>query len=413
MLDSRRGFLRAAASWAALAQALKAAPSATDPQNEAYWSVVRRQFPLDDSYIYLNVANVGPASRAVLDRYQEFLRDFQSNPSFQNREKYEGLRATTRGKIAKMLGVQPLEIAFTRNTSESSNIIVHGLDLKPGDEVLITAHNHQCNKEAWEIRARREGIVVKKLPVTTPAASREAIVAQFEAAITPRTRVIGLTHVTNTTGLQFPAREITRLARARNIWLHLDGAQTFGLLDINLKDLGVDSYAASTHKWLMGPLEAGILYVRDERLKEVWPSIVTAGWSDNASGAAKLENFGQRDDPRLAAIDAALDFTNLVGIRNIEARVRFLTTRFKERCAAIPGVQLRTNMQPDLCAGIVKIATNDAKLKTQYDALYQRHRIATSLTASGDSSGIRFSAHIFNSLHDIDRAAEAVRDVTA
>ncbi len=394
-----------------MAQALKAATP--DPQNESYWNVVRRQFPLDENLIYLNTANVSPASRAVLDRYQEFLRDFQSNPSFQNREKYEGLRNATRAKVAKMLGAGPLEIAFTRNTSEASNIIVHGLDLKAGDEVLITAHNHQCNKEAWEIRARREGIVIKKLPVVTPAVSKEAIVEQFAAAITPRTKVIGLTHVTNTTGLMFPAREITRLARAKNIWLHLDGAQTFGLLSLDLKELGVDSYAASTHKWLMGPLEAGILYVREDRLKEVWPSIVTAGWSDNSAGAAKLENFGQRDDPRLTAIDAALDFTHLIGPANIEARVRYLTTRLKDKFAEIPGVTLRTNRQPDLCAGIVKISTGEAHVKAHYDALYQRHRVSTSSTLTGDASGIRFSAHIFNSIADIDRAADAVRKVVA
>jgi len=396
-----------------MAQALKAAPSAPDPQNESYWNVVRRQFPLDENLIYLNTANVAPASRAVLDRYQEFLRDFQSNPSFQNREKYEGLRNATRGKVAKMLGVQPLEIAFTRNTSEASNIIVHGLDLKPGDEVLITEHNHQCNKESWDIRARRDGIVVKKLPVVTPAVSREAIIQQFAEAITPRTKVIGLTHVTNTTGLMFPATEITRLARAKNIWLHLDGAQTFGLLSLNLKELGVDSYAASTHKWLMGPLEAGILYVRDDRLKEVWPSIVTAGWSDSVTGAPKLENFGQRDDPRLTAIDAALDFTHLVGAANIEARVRYLTTRLKEKLTGVPGVKLRTNMQPDLCAGIVKINTGEANVKKHYDALYQRHRVSTSSTLTGDASGIRFSAHIYNSVSDIDRAVDAVRSVVA
>jgi len=388
-------------------------PSAPDPQNESYWNVVRRQFPLDENLIYLNTANVAPASRAVLDRYQEFLRDFQSNPSFQNREKYEGLRNATRGKVAKMLGVQPLEIAFTRNTSEASNIIVHGLDLKPGDEVLITEHNHQCNKESWDIRARRDGIVVKKLPVVTPAVSREAIIQQFAEAITPRTKVIGLTHVTNTTGLMFPATEITRLARAKNIWLHLDGAQTFGLLSLNLKELGVDSYAASTHKWLMGPLEAGILYVRDDRLKEVWPSIVTAGWSDSVTGAPKLENFGQRDDPRLTAIDAALDFTHLVGAANIEARVRYLTTRLKEKLTGVPGVKLRTNMQPDLCAGIVKINTGEANVKKHYDALYQRHRVSTSSTLTGDASGIRFSAHIYNSVSDIDRAVDAVRCVVA
>ena len=313
MESSRRSFLRSVpalaalpASWTAFSNALQAAPSAPDANNESYWSLVRRQFPLEENLIYLNAANVCPASRPVLDRHAEFMRDFQSNPSFQNRAKYDQLRERMREKIAGMLRVSSDEIAITRNTSEGTNIVVKGVDLKPGDEVIITDHNHPSNNESWKVRAQRDGFVVRSLPVRIPARSREEIISQVEGAITSHTKVIAVTHLTSTTGILYPAREIAELARKRGIWMHLDGAQTFGVLDVNLKEIGCDSFATSAHKWLMGPLEAGVLFVRTDRIPQTWPSIVTAGWSDHLKGARKLEVYGQRDDPRIVAIRTRL-----------------------------------------------------------------------------------------------------------
>ena len=407
MDSSRRNFLRAVpVAWLALSKTLEAA---TD--NEAYWALVRRQFPLEDGLTYLNAANVCPASRPVLDRHAEFLRDFQANPSFQNRLKYEALRERLREKIAAALRVSTEEIAITRNTSEGSNIIVKGVDLKPGDEVIITDHNHPSNNDAWKVRAKRDGFAVKSLPVRVPAKSVDDLIAQVEAAITPRTKVIAITHVTSTTGILYPAKQISELARQRGIWMHLDGAQTFGMLDVNLKEIGCDSFATSAHKWLMGPLEAGILYVRTDRIPQTWPSIVTAGWSDSLKGARKLEVYGQRDDPRIVALESAMDFQSLIGVEKIEARVRLLASMLKRHFAEIPGVQLKTNMDPELSGGVVKIKFANRDTKSAYDALYDRYRIAAAPTLYGDAEGVRFSPHIYNSLEDLSRAATAVREL--
>lgn len=406
----RREFL-GVSSWAATAGILRAAPAAGDSVNEAYWTLVKRQFPLEENLLYFNAANVCPASRAVLDRYTQFERDFQADPAFQNREKYGPIRTAARGKVAKLLNVTPAEVAFTRNTSESNNTIVQGLDLKPGDEVLVADHNHPSNLVAWQIRAKRQGLIVKPLPTPAPAPSRDVLVAMFEKAITPKTRVIGITHVTNVTGIKFPAKEIAEIGRKRGIWVHLDGAQSFGALDIDLKDIGCDSYSASTHKWLMGPLEAGVLYVRAERIAEVWPSIVTAGWSDRLTDARRLEVYGQQDDPRIAGLDAALDFTNLIGIKNIEARVRWLTTYFKEQVREIPSVELKTNLETDLSHGVVKISTGESNVKKHYDTLWERNRLAIASTPTGPAHGLRFSPHVYNTKDDIDRAVKALKDV--
>ena len=414
MESSRRSFFLSLpalaalpASWTAFAGALHAAPSSSD--SDAYWGLVKRQFPLSDDLLYLNAANVCPASRPVLDRYAEFLRDFQSNPSFQNRAKYEAMRERLRDKLAAMLRVTSDEIAITRNTSEGTNIIVKGVDLKPGDEVLITDHNHPSNSDSWKVRAQREGVTVVSLPVRVPAASREELVSQVEKAVTPRTKVIAVTHVTSTTGIMYPAQAIAEIARRRGIWMHLDGAQTFGGLDVNLKEIGCDSYSASAHKWMMGPLEAGVLFVRADRIPSVWPSIVTAGWTDHLKGARKLEVYGQRDDPRIVALESAVDFVQLIGMSAVESRMRFLATSLKEQLAQIGGVRLKTNLDPELSGGVVKADVTKVPTKQAYDALWDKHRISIAMTPSGDSQGLRFSPHIYNSRQEIQRAAEAVK----
>ncbi len=390
-------------------QALQGGPAPAAADHESYWRMVKRQFPLEDNLVYLNAANVCPASRPVIDRHGELLRDFFANPSMQNREKYKALRERLRGKIAALLNAASDEIAITRNTSEGNNTIVRGLPLRPGDEVLITGHNHQSNREAWQVRAAYDGFTVRSLPVPFPAANRETLLAEIAAAITPRTRVIAISHVTNTTGLLYPAAEIAELARRRGVWMHLDGAQTFGAMNVDLRALGCDSFTASAHKWAMGPLEAGLLYVKAQRISQLHPATVTAGWSDELKGARRFEVLGQQDDPRVAAFEAGVDFLNAIGIDNIEERVRALASRLMQGLARIPKVQLLTNTEPQLSAGVVKFRLRGTPSRQIYEDLWAKDRIATALTPAGDAEGVRLSAHIYNSTAELDHAIQAVK----
>jgi selenocysteine lyase/cysteine desulfurase len=404
------------ASWAAFVAAFQAAGTAKAGEDgradEVYWQLLKRQFPLEERLIYLNAANVCPASRPVLDRYAALLRDFQANPSFQNRNKYRPLRESVRTKLAALLGVSADEVAITRNTSEGTNLVVTGLDLKAGDEVVITDHNHPSNNESWKLRARREALVVRSVPVHAPARSEDDLVAGIAKAITPRTRVIAITHVTSTTGIRFPIKPVAELARGRDIFLHVDGAQTFGMCDVRPKDLGCDSYSASAHKWPMGPLEAGILFVRSERIGQLWPSIVSAGWSNELKGARKFEAVGQQDDARVAALEAAIDLLNLIGIRRVEARVQVLASRAKRALASLANVELKTNLEPELSGGVIKFSLKNVPTAQAYDLLWKRHQLAIAMTAGGDSEGLRFSPHIYNTFEEIDRAVAAVRALT-
>jgi selenocysteine lyase/cysteine desulfurase len=263
------------------------------------------------------------------------------------------------------------------------------------------------------VSAKRHGLVIKEAPVPVPAKSRQELIDSIAKLVTSRTRVIAFTHCTNTTGVQYPAKEICALGRQRGIWVHVDGAQTFGAFDVNLHEMGCDSYAGSAHKWMMGPLEAGLLYVRAERVPELWPSVVTAGWSDKVAGARKFEVYGQRDNPRLVAFEAAVDFVQLIGMKAVEARMKALAARAMQGLANVPGIVLKTNPDPALSGGVVKFHLSKTDTKAAYDKLYTKHRLAIAATPAGESQGLRFSAHIYNSMEEMDRAVAAVREVSA
>jgi len=273
--------------------------------DDGFWASVRQEFALEDDLIYLNAANVCPASKRVVAKHLEYLRDFYANPSFENREKYIALESDARRKLAGVLGAKPSEVTITRNTSEATNTIVRGLNLQAGNEVVITSHNHPSNDASWKVLAKRTGVVIREVPTPAQNVSAERLIRGIEGALSARTRVIAFTHITNTTGIRYPAAEIAALAKGRNIWVHLDGAQSFGMLQVSLPSLGCDSYASSMHKWPMGPLEAGVLYVRSGREDELWPSIVTAGYSELLEGVARFGVLGQRDDPRIVAAGGA------------------------------------------------------------------------------------------------------------
>lgn len=373
--------------------------------------MVRKQFPLREGLVYLNAANVCPASLPVLDRHTQFLRDFEADPSFQNRAKFGPMREKVRAQAAGFFGVTADEIAFTRNTSEASNIIVHGLALKAGDEVVLVEDNHPSNLDSWQNHARRVGFTIQMVPATQLIDSVDALAAKVEAKLTGKTKVLAFTHVTSTTGVRYPAERLCRAARERGIWTHLDGAQSGGMLPVDLRQIGCDSYSTSSHKWLLGPLEAGMLYVAASRQAEVWPSIVSVGYTEEGKGGArKFEAYGQRDDARLVALAAVFDFLNVISMKDVEARILELTRHLMTRLSENPRVELRTNRGAELSCGVVKFDVKGVADVRELDRkLWEKYQMAFSVTASGPARGIRVSPHIYNSLAQMDLVAEAIQ----
>lgn len=378
---------------------------------EAYWTLVRSHFPFPENRVPMNAANLCPSPRAVSDRAAELTRDTDADCSFQNRAKFSRLLEDSRAAVAAHVGAGPDEIALVRNTSEANNIVNSGLPLKAGDEVVLWDQNHPTNNVAWDVRAARYGIVVKRVATPATVTNSDDLIAPFEKALTAKTRVLALTWLSNTSGVRLPVKQLCELARRRGIYVHVDGAQTWGALRVDLREIGCDSYSASSHKWFLGPREVGILYVRKERIAEIWPSTVAPGWGSDAdpdvAGARKFESMGQRDDAKLAAIRVAVEFHNSIGAARIEARVLELAGALKSRLRSL-NVRLATPMEPALSGGVVIARLDNEKAAHVYQTLYGKYGIA-----GAETGGLRLCPHIYNTMAHIDRAAEGIRRALA
>ncbi|MEJ2539010.1 MAG: aminotransferase class V-fold PLP-dependent enzyme [Gemmatimonadota bacterium] len=380
--------------------------SGDGPRDEGYWAQVRDRFDFREERVPMNAANLCPSPRDVADTVTRLTHDIDVDCSFQNRARFGDLLEDARSKIAAQLGVSPDEIALVRNTSEANNIVNSGLPLREGDEVVVWDQNHPTNHVAWEVRAARYGFRVRRVSVPEAPRSAQALVDPFLAAFTDRTRVVAFSHISNVSGIRLPVRQIADAAHARDIHVHVDGAQGLGAVALDLREMRCDTYTSSSHKWFMGPKEAGILYVREALVPEIWASGVAPGWGDDAetdlTGARKFESLGQRDDACLAAMGVAADLHAELGPREIEARVAGLATALKEGMREM-GVPLVTPMEPALSGGVV-IARVAGDGNAVFQRLYAEHGIAGAPTG-----GLRLSPHVSNTMDHIERALNGVR----
>ena len=359
----------------------------------------------------MNAANLCPSHYPVLESLFGLTRDLDGDISFQNRAKFAGTKDEARSRLAGYVGAEPQEIAITRNTSEGNNLIVNGLDLGAGDEVLVWGENHPSNHLAWTVRARRHGFSVRQ--VETPAdVSAEGLRDHFLSRLTPRTRVLAVSHVSNISGIGLPMKALCQECRDRNVLTLVDGAQTLGALNLDLHDMGCDFFTGSLHKWPMGPKETGLLYVRRGSAVRVWPSVVSVGYETAESeGARKLETFGQRDDPAVAAITPAVEFLDSIGKEKAETRLRAIVTRLRRGIEAIPGASILTPSDPAISAGILIFSLPGIGGTDAFEALYRDHNVGSAQAALVD--GVRLSPHIYNTMADVDRVLDALREIAA
>lgn len=380
---------------------------AAPASEEDYWRMVRQQFAFTEQQVPLNAANLCPAPRVVVERLTEWTSDIERDCSFNNRSKFRQLQEDARSKVAAHLGVTADEIALVRNTSEANNTVNGGLPLKSGDEVVIWDQNHPTNNVAWDVRAARYGFTVTRIATPVRPTGIDDLVGAFEKALTPRTRVLAVTHVSNVSGIRLPAKELGDLARRRGIHYHLDGAQSLGAHHFSLREIGCDSYSSSAHKWWVGPKEVGVLYVRADRIAEMWPQVVAPGWGDSArtvlTGARKFESLGQRDDAAVAAMGTTADFHAMLGSENVDARVAALATQLKAGLQEV-GAKLVTPEDPGLSGGVCIVEVPNDRRQTLLDTLYARYGIAGS-----SSGGLRLCPHLYNTREHIERAIAGVK----
>jgi isopenicillin-N epimerase len=383
-----------------------APPAWLGPEDEAYWKLVQRQFPQVPGLTLMNAANLCPSSYAVQETVFNLTRDMDGDASSQNRAKFNALRDESRRAVARYIGADEGEIALTRNTSESNNTVVAGLDLKAGDEVVIWDQNHQTNSNSWDVRARRNGFTVKRVTTPPVPTTSAALVKAFADALTANTKVLSFSHVSNSSGVRLPAQELCALARSRGIFVHLDGAQSFGALAVDVHQIGCDTYSGSAHKWLTGPREVGILYVRADRVPQLWAADVGVGYTETPqSGARKFESLGQRDDAAVSAVATAIALHESIGRAVVEERSKALAAALREKISArLPGSTFFSPEPGPTASAVLVVAPAGVDVRAAVGRLYEDHKIAV---ASG-GGGIRLSPHIYNTLDEVDRVVDAL-----
>jgi isopenicillin-N epimerase len=383
------------------ARTVSAGPAVREPD----WPSMRDRVALSRDLIYLNAANLTPGFMDALAVQHATALAVQRDPSFQARDRFVSLSERVRGRLADMLGAKLDEIAIIRNASEGNNIVAHGIDLQAGDEVLVTSDNHESNLESWRERGSRDGLVVKIVPTPVSAASPAEVLDSIARECTARTRVISVSHITNTTGLCYPVAELAQLTRARHVWLHVDGAQSFGWRPIDVGVLGCDSYTASMHKWAMGPIEIGLLYVRSDHLDRIKPLVRSfdywAEYGSTPTGARRFERVGQRDDSKLAGIDRTLDLLSEIGLPRMQQRVEALGVRLRALLSAIPGVRVIGTGQPDISGPVLRAVWRGRTSQEVADELWSKRKIALAAVAEG----LRFSPHIYNNEAELEETA--------
>ena len=376
------------------------------PLDEAYWWRVRSQFNILDGMTFMNNGTEGPVPRCVTEANEKFFREIAENPSNNYRREEVDV---VRGIVAKFVSAEPLEIALTRSTTEGMNLFTHGLDWKAGDEVVYCNHEHGGGIGPYTTLAKRIGIKPVVVNIPSPPSSVDEIVGLYEKAITPRTKVIMVSHMTYVTGLITPVKELADLAERRGLLISVDGAHPLGMLDLDLKAMNVHHYAAAGQKWMMCGTGTGVCYVRRDIQDRIWPLMGPPG--EPKDGAKRYEAFGQRDVPSVLGMTAAVEMQNAIGKKNVEDRVRFLSTRLRAGLKEIPGVKLWTSEDPQFAAGLTLFSIRDIPMVNIQKAILARDRIYIRTMTTGNLNAVRAATHIYNMPAEVDHLVASVKHV--
>jgi isopenicillin-N epimerase len=418
MMVDRRGFLSSVAGLAGTAGALGLVPewpalfeqetpkmpdSALYGSNEEeYWAELRKQFVITRDEVYLNNGTVGsspmPVLKAIFDGYNETEKMAQSNPEDYPIWGYASWNEF-RDPVAAFVGCNRDELALLRNATEANSYIANGVDMKPGDEVLMTDQEHPGGEHPWNLKAKRYGIVVKKVTLPKPVPNAAAVMNLFNDAITPRTKVLFFSHISTVTGVVLPVKELCALARSKGILSAVDGAHVPGMMKLNLHELGCDMYSSSPHKWLQATKGSGFLYVRDEVIDRLWNTIATEGWNDTKIRAERFQRIGSSNVPALWGLRAAVQLANEIGMERIEKRHRqsadYILKEMVKR-----GAESWTSPDPALRCGIATVNVPPLQIVEAENWMWKEKKIRI---RGGAPSKIRLSTPYYLLRKDVDR----------
>ena len=394
-----------------IADELKTHPgSAADvARDEDYWSEVAKAFTVDRTLVNLHNGGVSPAPKLVQDAMKRHQDYSNLAPTYTMWQILEPQREGTRSRMARQWGVDAEEIAFTRNASESLQTMQFGIDLKRGDEVLTTTQDYGRMITTFKQRERREGIVLRQIQIPTPATDVHEVVRLFEEAITPRTRMILACHMINLTGQILPVTELTAMARRHGIPLVIDGAHALAHFDFDLGELDVDNYSTSLHKWLFAPHGTGLLYVRRDKIADVWPLMAAPEARDH--DIRKFEEIGTHPEAPYLCIGEALTFHEGLGPARKAARLVYLRDYWAKPLLQHDNVRLHTSLEPGHACGIANVEVLGVEPNALRDYLWDKHRIITVSINHAEFRGLRISPSVYTTIPELDRFVDVMSNV--
>lgn len=377
--------------------------------DEDFWFEVAQAFTVDRTLVNLNNGGVSPSPAWVQEAMKRHLDFSNLAPSYTMWSVLEPQREGVRERMARQWGVGAEEIAFTRNASESLQIMQLGIDLKRGDEVLTTTQDYGRMINTFKQRSRREGIVLKQIKIPVPAEDPAEVIRLFAEAITPKTKALLACHMINLTGQILPVTELTALARSHGIPLIIDGAHAMAHFDFSLGDLDVDNYSTSLHKWLFAPHGTGLLYVRKEKIPEIWPLMAAPERMD--SDIRKFEEIGTHPAANYLAIGEALSFHQGIGAARKDARLVYLRNYWAEKLLQNDNARLHTSLKPGFACGIANLEITGIAPNDLRDYLWDAHRIIVVSINHAEFQGIRVSPSVYTTLPELDRFVDVVDHV--
>ena len=430
MSNNRRSFLKKSG---AVAGALLTAPFvpsifANDRQNELFfgnksflppsqfdseedfWSWVRESFTVSSNIINLNNGGVSPQPKVVQDAHIKYYQMCNEGPSFYMWRTLDQGREPLRAKLSKLAGCSNEEIAINRNSTEGLNTVIFGLNLKPGDEVVLNKYDYPNMMNAWKQREKRDGIKLIWVDMEQPLEDENTIVSLYSKAIASKTKIVHVTHMINWTGQLLPCKKIADVAHAKGCEVIVDGAHTFAHLDYKIPDLGADYFATSLHKWLCAPFGSGLLYIKKEKINKIWALL--SNDKPDGENIRKFESLGTRSFASEMAISNAIDFHNVIGSKRKENRLRFLKEYWVSKVSSLPKIKFYAPVKSQFSGALCNIGFEGWKASEIEAKLFELKKIHTVAIEFEKINGIRITPSIYTSTADLDLLVEGLTEIS-
>lgn len=379
-------------------------------ENEDFWGWVRQSYTTSANLINLNNAGVCPQPKVVQDAFINNYQFSNGAPSYYMWRILDQQREGLRNKLAELCGVSAEEIAINRNATEGLNSVIFGLNLKEGDEVVLSTFDYPNMTNAWKQREKRDKIKLVWVNIPQPTEDDTTIVKLYENAITSKTKIVHITHLINWTGNIVPCKAIADMAHKKGCEVIVDGAQTLGHLDFKIEDTGADYFATSLHKWLCAPFGSGLLYIKKNKIKNIWALLSSV--DPDGDDIKKFESLGTRSFASEMAIGVAIDFHNIIGAKRKEERLRYLKNYWAEKAIKLPKVKIATSLKPEYSCAMANVGFEGWQAHQIETKLFEKYRIHTVSIIHEKVNGVRVSPNLYTNPQDLDFLVKGLTEIS-